>query len=100
MFGTLKTLMQGQAARAEERVRAADANDLIDRTIRAAGDGLRQAKVTLASLIQRQRAEKRQSAALAGRVQDLMQRSRAALGAGRDDLATQGAEAIAVMETN
>ena len=95
MFGTLKTLMQGTNARTEERVRAAYAMELIDQKIRESADGLRLAKATLASLIQRQRAEERQIAALDARAADLMQRARDALAAGRDDLA---AEAIAVME--
>jgi phage shock protein A len=98
MFGTLKTLMQGTNARAEERVRAAYAMELIDQKIRESGDGLRLAKATLASLIQRQRAEERQLAALAARTADLIARAQQALTAGRDDLATEAAEAIAVME--
>ena len=98
MFGTLKTLMQGTNARAEEHVRAAYAMELIDQKIRESGDGLRLAKATLASLIQRQRAEERQLAALAARTADLMARAQQALTAGRDDLATEAAEAFAVME--
>ncbi len=98
MFGTLKTLMQGTNARAEQRVRAAYAVELIDQKIRESGDGLRLAKATLASLIQRQRAEERQIAALAARTADLMARAQQALTAGREDLATEAAEAIAVME--
>ncbi len=98
MFGTLKTLMQGTNARTEERVRAAYAMELIDQKIRESADGLRLAKATLASLIQRQRAEERQIAALDARAADLMQRARDALAAGRDDLAAEAAEAIAVME--
>ena len=98
MFGTLKTLMQGTNARAEERVRAAYAMELIDQKIRESADGLRLAKATLASLIQRQRAEERQIVALSSRADDLMLRAGDALTAGRDDLATEAAEAIAVME--
>ena len=98
MFGTLKTLMQGTNARTEERVRAAYAIELIDQKIRESADGLRLAKATLASLIQRQRAEERQIAALSTRADDLMARARDALAAGREDLATEAAEAIAVME--
>lgn len=98
MFGTLKTLMQGTNARAEERVRAAYAIELIDQKIRESADGLRLAKATLASLIQRQRAEDRQITALTARAADLMQRATDALTAGREDLATEAAEAIAVME--
>ncbi len=98
MFGTLKTLIQGANARAEERVRAAYSIELIDQKIREAAEGLKVAKATLASLIQRQRAEERQIAILASRSADLLDRGRAAMIAGRDDLAAEAAEAVAVME--
>lgn len=98
MFGTLKTLLNGANARAEERVRAAYAIELIDQKIREAGEGVKLAKLTLASLIQRQRAEARQIDVLEGRVADLTQRAREALAGGREDMAAEAAEAIAVME--
>lgn len=98
MFATLKTLMLGSQARAEERLRAAYAIDLIDQKLREAGQGLALAKSTLASLIQRQRAEARQIAALETRLADLTLRATEALRAGREDLATPAAEAIAAME--
>lgn len=98
MFGTLKTLMLGNQARAEEKLRAAYAIELIDQHLREAGQGLSLAKSTLASLIQRQRGEARQIAALEARHADLTQRTTEALRAGRDDLATAAAEAIAAME--
>lgn len=98
MFGTLKTLIRGANARAEDRVRESFSVELIDQKIRDAGDGLKAAKATLASLIQRQRAEERQIAALETRIADLLARGRQALTAGRDDLATEAAEAVAVME--
>ena len=98
MFGTLKTLINGANARAEERVRAAYAVELIDQKIRDAGEGVRLAKMTLASLIQRQRGEDRQITVLADRVADLTLRAREAIAAGRDDMAAEAAEAIAVME--
>lgn len=98
MFGTLKTLINGANARAEERVRATYAVELIDQKIRDAGEGVRLAKMTLASLIQRQRGEDRQITVLADRVADLTLRAREAIAAGRDDMAAEAAEAIAVME--
>lgn len=98
MFGTLKTLLNGANARAEERVRAAYAIELIDQKIREAGEGVKLAKLTLASLIQRQRGEARQIETLETRVADLTVRAREALTGGREDMAAQAAEAIAVME--
>jgi phage shock protein A len=98
MFGTLKTLIKGTNARAEEKLRAAYAIDLIDQKIREAGEGAKAARLTLASLMQRQKAEVRQIETIETRTQDLTQRAREALAAGRDDLANQAAEAIAALE--
>jgi phage shock protein A len=98
MFGTLKTLIQGQNARAEERLRAAHAVELIDQKLREAGQGVKLAKLTLASLIQRQRAETRQLADLDQRLADMTQAATQALQAGHEDLAAQAAGAIASME--
>lgn len=98
MFGTVKTLMLGIEARAEEKLRAAHAIDLIDQKLREAGQGLHAAKATLASLIQRHRCESRQIASLEFRTADLTQRATEALRANREDLAAQVAQAIAAME--
>jgi phage shock protein A len=98
MFGTLRTLVMGSAGRSEERVRAAWSIELIDQKIREAQEGLKVAKATLASLIQRQRGEERQIAVLDTRIADLSQRGREALASGREDLGAEAAEAIAVME--
>lgn len=98
MLSTLRTLIKGANARSEERVRAAYSVELIDQKIREATEGLKLAKSTLASLIQRKRGEERQIAVLQSRADDLSERGRSALGSGREDLATQAAEAIAVLE--
>lgn len=98
MFEMVRTLMRGAGARSEERVRAAFSVELIDQKIREAQEGLKVAKATLASLIQRQRAEERQIAALEARAGDLEARGREAVAGGREDLAAEAAEAIAVME--
>jgi len=98
MFGTFKTLIVGANARAEENLRAQYSIELIDQKIREAQGSLKAAKLTLASLIQRQRSEMRQIEALEDRVSDLTLRAREALGEDRDDLATEAACAIAEME--
>lgn len=98
MFGTIKTLIIGSSARAEERVRDIYSIELIDQKIREAGEALRAAKYTLASLIQRERAESRQIGALQGRVDDLMTRARQALENDRQDLVQEAAQAVANME--
>lgn len=98
MFKTLATLINGQNARAEDRVRDAFAIELIDQKIRESESSLRSAKATLASLIQRQRSEDRQLAALKSRIADLTKRAKAALDNDREDMATEAARAIANME--
>ena len=98
MFNTLRTLVMGANARAEETLRDTYAIELIDQKIREAEEGLRAAKGTLASLIQRQRAEERLLATLDQRIADMTRRATEALDSGRDDLATQAADALAQME--
>ncbi|KQI72185.1 phage-shock protein [Loktanella sp. 5RATIMAR09] len=98
MFKTLATLINGQNARAEDRVRDAFAIELIDQKIRESEASLRAAKATLASLIQRQRSEEKQYAGLKNRISDLTKRAKEALDNDREDLATEAARAIANME--
>ena len=98
MFKTLSTLILGANARAEDRVRDAFAIELIDQKIRESEEGLRAAKGTLASLIQRQRAEERQRAGLKTRITDLTKRAKEALDNDREDMAEEAARAIANME--
>ena len=98
MFRTLKTLFDGANARAEERVREQYSIELIEQKIREATRGLQSAKMTLASLKQRERSEARQVAELDGRIADLELRAREALAAERENLAGEAAEAIAQLE--
>lgn len=98
MFKTLATLINGQNARAEDRVRDAFAIELIDQKIRESEASLRAAKATLASLIQRQRAEEKQHAGLKNRITDLTKRAKEALENDREDLTAEAARAIASME--
>jgi phage shock protein A len=98
MFNTLKTLILGANSRAEETLRDTYAIELIDQKLREADEGLRAAKSTLASLIQRQRAEERMLATLDQRIADMTRRATEAMTASREDLALQAAEALAQME--
>lgn len=98
MLTTLRTLFDGEKARAELRVRDAYAVELIDQKIREAEATLSAAKRTLASLIQRQRNEARLLETLEARIATLTTRASEALEAGRDDLAGDAAQAIADME--
>ena len=62
MFRTLKTLFDGAQARAEDQICATViAIEMIDQKIREAEASLKSAKLSLATLIQRERAERRQS---------------------------------------
>lgn len=98
MFKTLSTLIAGVNARSEDRVRDAFAIELIDQKIREADMSLKAAKATLASLIQRQRSEERQRDTLKKRIKDMMTRAQDAMDAGRDDLTSEAAQAVAQME--
>ncbi len=98
MFRTLSTLLAGASARSEDRVRDAFAIELIDQKIREADNSLKAAKATLATIIQRQRAEDRQANTLKSRISDMTARAQDALRADREDLAAEAAEAIANME--
>ncbi len=98
MFGTLRTLVTGASARAEEQLRDVYSIELIDQKIREAQDSLKSAKYTLAGLIQRERAETRQLDGLQSRISDLMERTKEALDGDREDLAQEAAQAVADLE--
>ena len=98
MFLTLKTLMTGANARAEEKVRDVYAIELIEQKIREANNSLTAAKATLASLIQRRRGEERQVNSIASRVSDLTERATKALDDGNESMAVEAANAIAQLE--
>lgn len=98
MFSTLKTLLDGAGARAEDRLKDTYAIELIEQRIREAEKNLSAAKVTLASLIQRKRSEERLASALETRIADLTKRAKEALENDRADLAQEAATAIAEME--
>lgn len=98
MLSTLKTLVTGASARAEEQIRDIYSIELIEQKIREATNSLKAGKVSLAGLIQRKRAEERQAETLAERIKDLSERTQAALASGEEALALEAAEAIAQME--
>lgn len=98
MLRTLKTLVIGANARAEDQVRDTFSIELIDQKIREAQANLKAAKLTLASLLQRQRIETRHLDTLNERIADLETRATAALHDNNEDRARQAAAAIAEME--
>ena len=72
----------------------------LDRSTRAARASHVAARRALAVAIAEEERETKRRAALSDKIADLERRAVAALRAGRDDLATAAAEAIAVMETD
>lgn len=98
MFKVLNTLFRGASARAEEQLTDHFAIDLIEQKIREAEGALSLAKTTLAALIIRQRNEQQTLTRLETQIADLETRARQALTAGREDLATGAASAIANLE--
>ena len=98
MLRTLRTLVMGANARAEDRVRDAFSIELIEQKIREAQDSLKAAKLTLANLVQRQRLETRHLDTLNGRIVDLEGRAKAALKDNNEARARQAANTIADME--
>jgi phage shock protein A len=98
MLTTLRTLILGANARAEQQVRQVYAIELIDEKLRQSEAGLRAAKATLVTLIGRARAEQRHVDMLSGRIVDLTARALAAQAAGQDTLVADAADAIATME--
>lgn len=98
MLTTLRVLFDGERARKEERLKDTYAVELIEQRIREAETNLSSAKLTLASLIQRRRSEKRLAETLDGRIATLEGRAKEALEGGRDDLAAEAAQSIADME--
>lgn len=98
MFELFSTLVKGANAKATEAVTDAFAIDLITQKIREAEAGVGGAKQALATLILRQRSEQTALDLLLTRKTTLEDRVRQALAAGNNDLAMEGAAAIAEME--
>jgi phage shock protein A len=98
MFELFSTLVKGTNAKATEAVTDAFAIDLITQKIREAEAGVGGAKQALATLILRQRSEQTALDLLLTRKVTLEERVRQALAAGNNDLAMEGAGAIAEME--
>lgn len=90
----------GRIARwkAQTAVEERHAADLIDLALRDCEAQLRQAKGALATLLVRQRAEEEQLGRLERETADMTARTKAAMAAGKDALARQGAEAVADLE--
>ena len=100
MIKTLSLLLRGSAAAAAEDLADTHALLLLDQQMRDAEAALVRAQRALAVARAEDAQEGRRVEALLVRVAELEPRARAALAAGREDLATEAAEAIAVLEAD
>src|SRR6185312_5141733 len=100
MLKTIVTLFRGAAFRAEEEFADRSALLILDQQIRDSAAGIERAKRALALAIAQDEAEGKRLETTLSRIADLEERTVAALNGGREDLANEAAEAIAVMEAD
>ena len=100
MIKSFWTLMRGAAHAAEQDALDRSALLILDQHIRDAATGIERAKRALAVAIAQDESEGKRLDTTLGRIADLEERTTAALAAGREDLATEAAEAIAMMEAD
>ena len=98
MIKSFWALMRGAAHAAEQDALDQSALLILDQHIRDAATGIERAKRALAVAIAQDESEGKRLDTTLGRIADLEERTTAALQAGREDLATEAAEAIAMME--
>lgn len=98
MWRTVTTILLGRRARAEERLIETNAALILEQKIREAEAGHGAAKRALAALIARARTEHKTLDSLGARIGDLEDRTRAALDAGREQLAADAAKLLADLE--
>jgi phage shock protein A len=98
MLSLFKTLVNGAAAQAEEKLESKYSIELIRQKNREAQSAVNDAKGVLVSLIQRQKVEARQLDTLKGRIKTMTAQAKEALKNEREDLASEAAQTIAHME--
>src|ERR1700746_24046 len=98
MLKTLITLVRGRTVAIAEEVADQNALLILDQQMRDATAALDRAKKALAIAIAQEGQDAQRLDAPRARIDDLETRAVAALEAGRDDLATEAAEAIATLE--
>jgi phage shock protein A len=100
MIKSFWTLVRGTVYAAEQEAVDRSALLVLDQHIRDAAAGIERAKRALAVAIAQDEAEGKRLESTLSRIADLEDRTTAALAGGRDDLATEAAEAIAMMEAD
>ena len=98
MFKTLFLLIRGSAASAAEELADRNALLILDQQMREASAAIERAKRALALAIAQDGAEAKRLDAAIARIADLEVRVKAALEAGNEGIAREGAEAIAALE--
>jgi phage shock protein A len=98
MLKTLVTLVRGRTFAIAEGVADQNALLILDQQMRDATGALDRAKKALAVAIAQESQESQRLNATGSRIEDLETRAVAAIEGGRDDLATEAAEAIATLE--
>ncbi|MBR0828965.1 PspA/IM30 family protein [Bradyrhizobium manausense] len=100
MFKTVVTLFRGSVAAAGEELEDRSALLILDQQMRDAAAAVERSKRTLALAIAQDQQEGRRLEATNARIADLETRATAALDGGREDLATEAAQAIAGLEAD
>jgi phage shock protein A len=100
MYKTVLTLFRGSVAVAAEELEGRNALLILDQQMRDAAASVDRAKRTLALAIAQDQQEGRRLDATRARIADLEIRATAALDGGREDLAREAAEQIAVLEAD
>jgi phage shock protein A len=100
MLKTFVTLLRGSVAAAEEELVDRSALLILEQQIRDAAAAIDRGKRALALAIAQDEAEGKRLEITLGRIADLEERAVAALAGGREDLAAEAAETIAVLEAD
>jgi phage shock protein A len=100
MLKTIFTLVRGATFRAEEEFADRSALLILDQQIRDAAAGIERAKRALAVAIAQDGKEGQHLETTLARIADLEERAIAALNGGNEELASEAAEAVAVMEAD
>ncbi|MGA8171667.1 MAG: PspA/IM30 family protein, partial [Methylocystis sp.] len=100
MFKTVVTLLRGQAFEAEQRVKDRNALALLDQQMRDAAGIVERARKSLALAMAQERQEAERLGRIKAQIDDLEQRAVAALQGGREDLAEQAAQRLAMLEAD
>jgi phage shock protein A len=100
MFKTILTLIRGTAAAAEEELVDRSALLILDQQIRDSASAIERGTRALAIAIAQDEGEGKRLESTLARIADLEERTAAALAAGRDEMASEAAEAIAALEAD